>query len=168
MLYLLDANVLIDANRDYYPMARIPEFWEWLSHMGRAGRVKIPKEICAEVARGKDELAKNVRGAHFKDALVLAEEAEPRFVDRAVRQGYADDLEEDDIHALGRDPLLIAYALRDPSSRCIVTTEVSKPTKQPANRHLPDAAAALKIRTCNTFALVRRLDFRTDWRQKSG
>lgn len=168
MLYLLDANVLIDANRDYYPMARVPEFWKWLLHMGREGRIKIPKEICAEVARGNDELAENVRGAHFKHALVFTEEAETRFVDQAVRQGYADDLEEDEIHALGRDPLLIAYALRDPSTRCIVTTEVSKPAKQPANRHLPDAAKALEIQTYNTFELVRRLDFRTNWRKKFG
>jgi len=37
MLYLLDANVLIDANRDYYPIARIPEFWEWLVYHGEEG-----------------------------------------------------------------------------------------------------------------------------------
>ena len=30
MLYLLDANVFIDANRDYYPLDRFPEFWDWL------------------------------------------------------------------------------------------------------------------------------------------
>jgi len=35
VLYLLDACVLIDANRDYYPIARVPEFWEWLLEMGR-------------------------------------------------------------------------------------------------------------------------------------
>ena len=34
VLYLLDANVLIDANRDYYPVARVPEFWDWLLEMG--------------------------------------------------------------------------------------------------------------------------------------
>ena len=37
VLYLLDANVLIDANRDYYPIERVPEFWEWLAEMGRLG-----------------------------------------------------------------------------------------------------------------------------------
>ncbi len=30
MLYLLDANVLIDADRDYYPIDRVPEFWDWI------------------------------------------------------------------------------------------------------------------------------------------
>ena len=49
VLYLLDANVLIDANRDYYPIARVPEFWDWLLEMGRLGRIRIPLEIYEEV-----------------------------------------------------------------------------------------------------------------------
>ena len=49
MLYLLDANVPIDANRDYYPIERVPEFWEWLVEMGELGRVKIPIEIYEEI-----------------------------------------------------------------------------------------------------------------------
>lgn len=49
MLYLLDANVLIDANRDYYPVERVPEFWDWLLEMGGLGRIKIPQEFFEEV-----------------------------------------------------------------------------------------------------------------------
>ena len=49
VLYLLDANVLIDANRDYYPIERVPEFWDWLVEMGELGRVKIPLEIYEEI-----------------------------------------------------------------------------------------------------------------------
>lgn len=165
MLYLLDANVLIDADRDYYPMTRVPEFWEWILHMGTKGHVKIPMEIHAEIAHG--ELAKKVRTNRFKNALVLNEEPEKRLVVRAVNQGYAADLAEGEFETLGCDPFLIAYALRDPSNRCIVTTEVSKPTKQRANRHLPDASKALGIRTCDTFEMIRRLDFRTNWKRVS-
>lgn len=58
MLYLLDANVLIDANRDYYPIGRIPEFWEWLVEMGSENQVKVPIEVYEEVKDGKDDLAK--------------------------------------------------------------------------------------------------------------
>ena len=49
VLYLLDANVLIDANRDCYPIARVPEFCDWLLEMGRLGRIRIPLEIYEEV-----------------------------------------------------------------------------------------------------------------------
>ena len=41
MLFLLDTNVLIDANRDYYALDRVPEFWDWLVHFGTEGQVKM-------------------------------------------------------------------------------------------------------------------------------
>lgn len=58
MLYLLDANVLIDANRDYYPLDRVPEFWEWLEHQGRAGAAAVCREISAELV---DDMAGSPR-----------------------------------------------------------------------------------------------------------
>lgn len=46
MRYLLDANVLITADRDYYSVDRVPEFWEWLIHHADNGVLEIPNEIC--------------------------------------------------------------------------------------------------------------------------
>ena len=40
LLYLLDANVLIDADRDYYPIDRVPEFWNWLAVMAELGQIR--------------------------------------------------------------------------------------------------------------------------------
>lgn len=94
MLYLLDANVLIAANRDYYSL-------------------------------GRDE----------------------------------------EVERVGRDPFLIAHALRVPAQRTVVTTEVSKPTKQRANRHVPDVCRDLDVRCCNTFEFIKALDFTTGWRR---
>jgi len=56
-LHLLDANVLIDAHRDYYPMDRVPEFWRWLENLGTRSMAKIPAEILDELKVGKDDLA---------------------------------------------------------------------------------------------------------------
>lgn len=50
MVYLLDANVLIRAHEDYYPIDRIPQFWAWLASLGGAGTAKIPFEIYGEIA----------------------------------------------------------------------------------------------------------------------
>lgn len=164
MLYLLDANVLIDANRDYYPMGRVPEFWEWLVREGEAGRVKIPVEIFEEVKEGTDDLAVWIKEERVKEALILNVEADTELVSRAVENGYAADLTDDEILQIGRDPFLLGYALSDPANHCIVTTEVSKPTKQRARKHLPNSAASLGLNTCNTFQMIQRLDFRTNWR----
>ena len=163
MLYLLDANVLIDANRDYYPLERVPEFWEWLENGGMNGQVKIPLEVYEEVSDGNDELAQWVKQESIKTALLLQEEVDVSLVSYATDQGYASDLTDDEIVKIGRDPFLIAYALKDYASRCIVTTEVSKPRRQRGNRHLPDVSAGLGVECCNTFEFVRALNFSTKW-----
>ena len=163
MLYLLDANVLIDANRDYYPLERVPEFWEWLENAGENGQVKIPLEVYEEISDGNDELASWVKQEQIKAAFLLQEEVDVSLVSYATDQGYAPDLTDDEVVKIGRDPFLIAYALKDGASRCLVTTEVSKPSRRRANRHLPNVCADLGVKCCNTFEFVRALNFSTRW-----
>ena len=88
MIYLLDANVLIDANRDYYPIERVPEFWDWLEHNGDNGNVKLPLEIYEEIKDGTDSLAEWVKSEEIKSALLLDSEPDPNLVDYAVTTGY--------------------------------------------------------------------------------
>ena len=76
MLYLLDANVLIDANRDYYPLERVPEFWEWLENAGGNGHVKIPVEVYEEIRDGKDDLANWAKQDQISTALLFQEEVD--------------------------------------------------------------------------------------------
>ena len=163
MLYLLDANVLIDANRDYYPIERVPEFWTWLLAVGENGNVKVPLEMYEEISDGSDTLATWAKQDSTKTALLLEEEADVSLVSYVTDQGYASDLTDDEVEKIGRDPFMIAYALRDRTRRRIVTTEVSKPKRQRANRHLPDVCNGLGVRWCNTFEFVRSLDFSTRW-----
>ena len=172
-LYLLDANVLITANRDYYPVKRVPEFWSWLAHHAEAGQVKIPVEILDEVKRGRsrkgmDDLLDWLREDSVKDSLVLDEQPDPALVRQVVEEGYASDLREHELEKLGRDPFLIAYALVEPTRRRIVTTEVSSPKKRRANRKIPVVANGFGIKCHDVFQFARRLDFRTDWRAGAG
>ena len=116
-LYLLDANVLITAHRDYYPVKRIPEFWDWLQHHAEAGTVKVPAEILDEVKRGKprqdaDDLLDWLKDPNVKDAIPLDEEPDPALVWQVVEQGYAPNLSEPELVKLGRDPFLIPRAAR--------------------------------------------------------
>ena len=50
MLYLLDANVLIDADRDYYPIHRVPQFWEWILDKARKDRIGVCREVFSEIS----------------------------------------------------------------------------------------------------------------------
>ncbi|MFQ5673075.1 MAG: DUF4411 family protein, partial [Nitrospinales bacterium] len=67
----------------------------------------------------------------------------------------------------GCDSFLIAYALASKKGRCVVTTEVSKPNRQRANRHVPDVCDELGVAWCDTFEFLRALNFSTNWEADS-
>lgn len=159
MLYLLDANTLIRANADYYPIDRIPQFWDWLIERGNAGLTKIPNEIADEVTAGRDEVADWLRGATAKIALRLGERVDVALVRHVVANGYAHDLDATEIQKIGKDPFLVAYALGK-TDRTVVTKELSKPSKQRANRKVPDVCDACGVAWMNDFGFYRAADFR--------
>lgn len=166
-LYLLDANVFIDANRDYYPINRFPVFWKWLEAQGEEGLIKVPTEIFEEVANPPlyrhDEVSDwlNERKALF----LLVEEVDPTLLTRVTERGYAENLTEDEQLKIGQDPFLIAYALADANIRVVVSNESSKPSRQRANRKVPDICIQedINVRCINMYRLIRELDFHTDW-----
>lgn len=161
MLYLLDANVLIDANRDYYPIERVPEFWEWLLYLAEQGIVKMPAEMCLEVLKGDDAL-KQWLNSH-KMQVQLNEKVRPELIRIVTDDGYGSSLNDVEIEKIGQDPFLIAHCLADRTNRYAVTTEASRPKRKRANRHIPDVCRDLDINCCDTFELLRLLDFSTNW-----
>lgn len=168
MLYLLDANVLITAHTQYYPIDGVPEFWSWLAHEADQGHLKIPIENFEEVKDGSTDAEKDLLFAWIKSegietALVLDEDVDQSMVASVLNSGYAPDLTEDEILQIGRDPFLIAYALSAPNDRCVVTTEVSKPKRQRQNRHIPDVCTTMAVKCCHTFVMNKKLGFRTGW-----
>lgn len=74
--------------------------------------------------------------------------------------GYAPDLTDVEIEQVGRDPFLIAFALKNPADRIVVTLEASKPSTRRANRRVPDVCKSLGVKCCNTFEMLQDLDFR--------
>ncbi|WP_248324885.1 DUF4411 family protein [Caballeronia sp. Sq4a] len=167
-LYLLDANVLITANRDYYSMEMVPVFWEWLLYMAGQGHVKMPIETLEEVRDGggkakKDALVTWLTRTDVYETLVLQEDADPELVTSVIAKGYAPDLDETELEEIGRDPFLIAYAIPDRDSRVVVSIEVSAPAKKRANRRVPDVCRDNGVLVCNTFTMLRELGFTTAW-----
>lgn len=169
MLYLLDANVLITAHNLYYPVNGVPEFWAWLRHMGAQGTIKIPIEIFEEIKDGghddeKDLLFAWIKEDETKAALLFDEEADVDLVAQVIDVGYANDLTDNEVEQIGRDPFLIAYGLASSPNRCVVTTEASKPTKTRQNRRIPDVCTSLGVTCCDTFSMLKALGFSTSWK----
>ena len=173
MIYLLDANVLIDANRDYLSIERVHEFLDWLVDIGERGLAKIPIEIYEEIRDGNikddgetgkiDLLAKWAKEKNVEDALLLKEDVDESILARVISKGYASDLSDDEIVKIGRDPFLIAYALIFPTERQVVTTENHRPSATRANRHLPDVCNDFGVVSCHAVKFIHALDFRTNW-----
>ena len=163
-LYLLDANVLINAKNFYYAFDQVPEFWEWLVDQGVRGKVKIPLEVFEEITGGNDELSLWAGRADVKTALLLDEDVDIALVREVTINGYAADLSDVEQDQVGADPFIVAHA-RKGVGRAVVTSEVSKPTAQRARRKLPDVCATFGVKCCNPFEFSRALNFRTNWRE---
>lgn len=158
-MYLLDANTLIRANADYYPIKRIPQFWEWLIERGRAGVVKIPNEIADEITAGRDAVSEWLKDQDARGALRLDEAVNVALVRQVVERGYAPDLNDAEMAKIGRDPFLIAYGMAG-SGRTIVTKEFSAPAKQRHNRKVPNICDAMGVRWLSAFGFYEEADFR--------
>ena len=166
MLYLLNANVLITANLTYYPLDQVPEFWGWIQHQAQSGNLKVPLEIMEEMVVGNDgdPLVEWLKDTAVRKALVLAEGVDPALVQRVVSEGYAPDLTDQEVEQIGRDPFLVAYGLAHPTDRCVVTLEVSKPSKVRQNRKVPDVCRHFSVNYGGPFEMNRTLGFRTSWK----
>lgn len=162
MIYLIDASTLITAHNTYYALHRVPEFWQWLRHHGAQGTIKIPPAIYAEIEDGNDALADWMAGAESKEALLFGEAPLLAHV-QAVSALYGDNLSEEDIETIGKDPFLIAAALVDPNDRLVVTAEVAKPGRQGANRHIPDIRDDIGVQWCSPVEFLNALNFSTGW-----
>lgn len=160
MLYLLDANVLIRAHEDYYPIDRIPQFWAWLQGQGDGGVVKVPYEIYNEIAVSVGPLHDWLTDANVAASMLLQEQTNPAHLNLVISQGYAPDLNDSEIEEIGQDPFLIAYAYANPGGITVVSREVSAPSKQRANRRVPDVCKAFGVRCISDFGFLRELDFK--------
>lgn len=161
MLYLLDANVLIRAHEDYYPLDRVAPFWEWLLTQAAAGYVKMPFEIHDEIARSDEALGLWARKTEVVERLVLNEEVDQNIFNHVVDYAYAPDLTDYELAEMGRDPFLLAYGMAEPN-RTIVTKEVSSPGKSRGRRKLPDACDILDVRWLSDFKFYKEMDFRIE------
>jgi hypothetical protein len=162
-MFFLDTNVLVTAKRDYYPFDRVPEYWDWMLHHAEQGNVKVPPQIFDELRGHDDDLNGWLRDN--RDALLFeVDDLDSRVSE--VLACYCEDITEAELEKLGADPCLIAAGLHIGCD--IVSKEGTKPTAQRANKKVPDICRTMGIRCINDHALIRELDFSTNWRAKIG
>jgi hypothetical protein len=68
-VYVLDANVFIEAARRYYAFDVAPAFWNGLIHHAAQGRIKSIDKIKQELERGNDDLAEWIKKGNMAGAF---------------------------------------------------------------------------------------------------
>jgi Domain of unknown function (DUF4411) len=151
-VYLLDANVFIDAKNRHYGFDFVPGFWDWLVDKHAAGILCSIHDVKKELEAATDDLSvwvKNHSGLFVPlDAGVQASlqrlaawANSGSFTGAAVTTFLA-----------GADYSLVAYA--HAHSHVIVTHERSRPNAK-ARILIPDACTALGVTCMDPFEMLR-------------
>ena len=165
-VFVLDANVFIEAKNRHYAFDLAPGFWRSLVVLAADDRIESIDRVKTELLKGRDnpkegeepdELAVWAKG-DFADAFVSTDEED-------VIRSYADVMNW--VHqqtrfkdaakaafAAGADGWLVAYAMA--RGRILVTHEESKPESR-AKVKIPDVCLAFNVRPVNPFQMLREL-----------
>ena len=153
MVYLLDANVFIQAKNLHYGLDFCPAFWDWLIAQNAAGQVFSIEKVGDELEGGADELAAWAMqcGPTFfvrPDAAILP--ALGSVSAWAVGQRY-DPAAVNTFLQLA-DYYLVAHALA--CGQTVVTHEVASASTKKVK--IPDACIGLGIKCMTPFEMLRR------------
>lgn len=160
VIYVLDANVFIEAANRHYAFDLAPAFWRALLRHAAAGRVCSIDRVKHELVHGNDELAKWAKDK-FHGWFAATDQSDVIGVYREImawvqRQGQFLDGAKAEF-AKGADGWLIAYAK---VHGCIVVTHERFIPDAKKRVPIPNVCRAFGVLTIDTFDMLRRLEVR--------
>lgn len=157
-MYLLDANVFIDAKNRYFAFDIVPAFWDWLIAQHQAGVVFTVQAVYDEIVGGADDLAAWMKAqpSSFRIAPNSSDSASLATVSTWVNgAGFKAAAVSDFLAAA--DYFIVAQALT------LGYTVVTHETPDPASRRrvkIPDACSAAGVACIDPFTWLRNLKAR--------
>ena len=159
-VFLLDANVFIEAARHYYAFDLVPRFWDSLVEYASIGRIKSIDRVKRELERGNDELATWAEES-FHDAFVSTDEDEVVQIYRKIinwvnsESQFTEEAKAN--FAGGADGWLVAYAK---VKGCVVVTQKLSEPLSKRKVKIPDVCKKGGVSFVNTFEMLRTLGIR--------
>lgn len=161
--YLIDANVLIEANRRYYSLDFAPLFWNFLIKTAKDGIIRSIDRVYDELLKGKDDLAEWTKN-NFSFAF-LDTKKDKKIIDFyadlmkwAARQNQFIQVAKDEFARVeNADAWIISFA--KVYNYIIVTQEVfdlNIKKKIP----IPNVCNEYNIKFIDTFQMLRELNFK--------
>lgn len=153
-MYLVDANVLIEAKNRYYAFDIAPGFWNWLDHAHAYSLARSIDAVKQELLAGADELADWAK-AHpgFFRPLDQATTAQFRDLSTWANSGQYTPAAINAFASNAADYLLVAHARAH--GHTLVTHERSQPNAK-KRVLIPDACLAMGVEFADTFTMLRR------------
>lgn len=160
-MFLLDANVFIEAKNRYYGFDLAPGFWDWLDAAAEVGAIGSVRAVRDELIRGSDQLADWARSHpeafHEPDGVVTAKLAEVALW--ANSQDFTAAAVSEFLSVA--DYQLVAHAAAH--GHTVVTHE--QPQAGAKRRVLiPNACVGVGVDFCNTFTMLRSHSVQLDLR----
>jgi len=152
-MYLLDANVFIDAKNRYFAFDIVPAFWDWLAAQHTANKAFTVQAVYDEVVGGGDDLADWMKGqpSSFRLAPTAADSASLRRVSEwSQAQGFKQAAVADFLQSA--DYFIVAQALT--LGYAVVTLEIPDPASRRRVK-VPDACAAVGVTWMSPFRWLR-------------
>jgi len=157
MIYLFDANILIEAKNRYYGLDFAPGFWEFIERESAKVTLKSNDMVLAELRDYKDELSDWVRSRDgIFDISSDAREIQANFKKIAdFVSTHTDYSDAEKAHFLSKaDPWLIAAAIY---LEGVVVTHEKRVGGNSTKVKIPNVAHQFDVATIDTFEMMRRL-----------
>ena len=162
-VFILDANIFIEAYKRYYGLDLCPGFWECLIHYFHSKRLKSIDHVRSELVGYGDELSDwvgNAPGELFVSSLESqVTEAYREVMSWVYRNQQFSDAAKNEF-SRGADGWLAAHAKA--YGGVVVTLEVLRPDVK-RRVPLPNVCDQFGIVYIDTFAMLSRLEVRFDW-----
>lgn len=162
--YLIDSDVLISAKNLHYQPGFCEAFWTWIVAAHKAGLVFSIDKVRDELLAGDDDdpLYEWAQKPELETFFLASEPGAQKWRELAkwaVECGFLTAAIEKFLSARSADAWLIAFAAAG-GNFVIVTNEVSAPQSKRSVK-LPDAAAAIGVKTISLFELLQLFAHKT-------
>jgi hypothetical protein len=159
-LFLLDANVFIQAKNQYYRFDTFPVFWDWLDVALASGALASIKTIRDELLKGNDVLAKWIDTRKNSPCFLPVDDnpTQNKLAEIStwvMSQPYKPQAQSDFLSC--GDPWLIAKAIT--TGATVVTHETYEPARLNKVK-IPNVCHQFNASYLNTFDLLHRLGAR--------
>lgn len=157
---MLDANVFIQAARNYYAFDIVPGFWEALVSQAESRDIQSIDRVLDEIKKGKDALAQWVQGP-FNAAFGSTDAPD-------IVQAFAEMMAWVQNHAQFSDPAKAEFAASADGwlvafarvRGCVLVTHETLDLNIKRKVKIPNVCQAFGVPFIDTFEMLRRLGVR--------